>query len=70
MTMMERIWLFVISLIGMAVSAAVLILRIPSLFREGEQTNVWAVVVPACLALSFAVGTLYWRTSKSISDDR
>jgi membrane protein DedA with SNARE-associated domain len=70
MIMMKRKWLFVISLLGMAVSAAVLILLIPSLFREGEQTNVWAIVVLACLAMTFAVGTLYWRTSTSISDDR
>jgi hypothetical protein len=70
MIMMQRKWLSVISLLGMAASASVLILLIPSLFREGEQTNVWAIVVLACLAVTFAVGTWYWRPSTSISHDR
>lgn len=60
----ERL-LFLISLAGMAVSAAVLILLTPSLFDSGEQSSVWAVGVPACLTVAFAAGTLYWRPSTS-----
>lgn len=68
--MMKRAWLFVLSLVGMAVSAAVLILLIPSLFRSDEQASVWAVAVLACLAVAFAVGTRYWRPPTSTSDNR
>ncbi len=63
-----RTWLFVVSLVGMAVSAAVLILFIPSLFQSDEHGNAWTVGVLACLAVVFAVGTLYWRPSASISN--
>ncbi|MBA8826265.1 hypothetical protein FHX42_003641 [Saccharopolyspora lacisalsi] len=68
--MRKKTWLFVISLVGMAASAAVLILFIPSLFRSGEQGDVWAVGVLACLTVAFAVGARYWRPSTSISDGR
>ncbi|KIH99629.1 hypothetical protein LP52_06960 [Streptomonospora alba] len=62
--------MFVISLVGMAMSAAVLILFIPPLFRSGEQGSVWAVGVLTCLTVAFAVGTRYWRPSTSASDGR
>ncbi|SDP67202.1 hypothetical protein SAMN04487905_1075 [Actinopolyspora xinjiangensis] len=65
---MKQTWLFVVSLAGMAVSAAVLMLYIPSLFRSGEQDGFWTLGVLACLTVTFAVGTRYWRPSTSGSD--
>ncbi|WP_033401592.1 hypothetical protein [Actinopolyspora mortivallis] len=65
---MKETWLFVTSLTGMAVSAAVLILRIPSLFQAGERASFWGPGVLACLTVVFAVGALYWRPSPSGSD--
>lgn len=63
--MLEKTWMFMVSLAGMTISAAVLILLIPSLFRSGGQSSVWAVGILACLAVAFAVGTRYWRPSAS-----
>ena len=57
--------MFLSSLIGYAVSAAVLISLLPSLFRSGEQGSVWAIGVFACLSVAFALGMLYWRPSPS-----
>lgn len=65
---MSRTALFVSSLIGMAASAAVLILLLPSLFRAGEQGSVLGLTVWAVLTLVFAVGTRYWRPSPPVSD--
>lgn len=62
-------WLFVISLVGMAVGASVLILHIPSLIRSGGQGDVRAVVLSACLTVTFVVGVRYWQPSTSISDE-
>lgn len=62
---MKKTWKFVMSLLGMSVSASVLILLIPSLFRPGEQANLWVFGGLACLSLCLAVGTLYWRPSTS-----
>lgn len=62
---MKQTWMFVISLLGMAVSAAGLILLIPPFFDPGAQGNVWAAGILACLALVLAVGALYWRPSAS-----
>lgn len=66
--MMKKTWMFVISLLGMAISASGLILLIPSLFRSDEQTSIWALGVLTCLAVVFAVGALYWRPSRSTSE--
>ena len=68
--MMKKTWMFVMSLVGMTISAAVLILLIPSLFRSGEQASLWTVGVLASLTVAFAVGMLYWRPSTSTSDSR
>ncbi|WP_092629180.1 hypothetical protein [Actinopolyspora mzabensis] len=65
---MKETWLFVVSLAGMAVSAAALMLLIPSLFDSGEQGDFWGIGVLACLAVVFAVGMLYWRPSTSSSE--
>lgn len=56
--------LFVVSLIGLAVSAAVLILLVPSLFRSGEPASVWAFGVSASLTVVFAVGTRHWQPTR------
>ncbi|WP_092927770.1 hypothetical protein [Actinopolyspora alba] len=66
---MKENWLFVVSLAGMTVSAAALMLLIPSLFDSGEQGNFRGIGVLACLAVVFAVGMLYWRPSPSSSDN-
>ena len=60
--------LFMVSLIGMAVSAALLIWLIPTLFRPDEQRDAWVYGVPAGLTAIFAVGTRYWRPATSTSD--
>ncbi|MBX7269664.1 hypothetical protein KIF24_29060 [Micromonospora sp. Llam7] len=56
--------LFVVCLLGMAVSSSVLILLVPSLFQPGERISLWVVGVPACIAVGFAVGSLHWRPSR------
>lgn len=58
---MKTPWLFVISLVGLADSAAVLVLVIPSFFRAGEGGHVATAGVSATLAIAFAAGTLHWR---------
>lgn len=55
--------LFVSSLVGLAVSAAVVILLVPTLFRSAEPGRVWAAAISGCLAVAFAVGTRRWRPS-------
>lgn len=57
-------WLFIGSLLGMAVTAAVLILRIPALFDAGRPDTLGVVVALACLAMVFAGGALRWRSSE------
>lgn len=61
--MKKKTWMFVISLLGLAVSAAVLMLLIPPLFNSGEQGSPVAVGVLGCLAVAFAAGMLYLRPS-------
>jgi len=51
--MNRRTLQFVVSL---AVSAAVLILLIPSLFRPGKQVDIWLVGGPAILVVASAAG--------------
>lgn len=58
--MMKHPWLFVTSLIGLAVSAAIVILLIPSLFRSGQYINDW-LVGGLVILTAFAVATRYWR---------
>lgn len=60
--------LVMVSLLGLAVSGALLIWLIPTLFRPDEQRGAWVYGVLAGLAAIFAVGTRYWRPSTSISD--
>lgn len=59
---MRRAWPFVTCILGAALSGAVLILLIPSLFSSRDNGNVWiAVGVLGCLFLAFAAGARYWR---------
>lgn len=67
---MKKTWMFVISLAGMSVSAAGLILLVPSLFGSGEQTSIWPLAALACLVVVFVVGTMYGRPSTPNSDSR
>ncbi|WP_017974900.1 hypothetical protein [Actinopolyspora halophila] len=67
---MKEIWLFVASLAGTAVSAAVMILRLPPLFHSDEQGSLRGLGVLACLTVAFAAGMLYWRPTTSRSDAR
>ncbi len=60
---MKKPWTFVFSLLGMAVSAAALIMLIPPIFDPGEQSNAWAAGALACLTLTLAAGALYSRPS-------
>lgn len=66
--MTKKGWLFVSSLIGMSVSAALLIWLIPALFGSDEHQSVWVYGILAGLAGIFAVGTRYWRPSTSTPD--
>jgi len=65
-----RTLLFMVSLVATALSAAVLILLIPSLFRTGEQVNIWLVGGLAVLVVAFAAGTRRWRPPTPVSNDR
>ncbi len=60
---MNRSTMFVASVIGLAVSAAVLILLLPSLFDSGEGANLWLLGSLAVLAVIFGVGTRRLRPS-------
>lgn len=51
---------FVISLVGMALSAALLILLIPSRIQE-TGNSATPLIVLAALAIAFAAGTRHWR---------
>ncbi|MBB5999023.1 hypothetical protein [Streptomonospora salina] len=65
--MMKKTWMFVVSLLGMSVSAAVLISLIPPLFHSGEQGSVWAVGMLACLTVVCAAGARFLRPSTPTS---
>ncbi|MGV8968511.1 MAG: hypothetical protein ACOH2F_19780 [Cellulomonas sp.] len=64
------IMLCVVSLVGLAVPASVLILLNPSLFRPGEQVDIWLVGGFLVLVVAFAAGTRRWRPMTPVSDDR
>lgn len=66
----RQTWLFVASLTGMSVSAAVLILLVPSLFRADAQVATWVVGVLAGLVMAFGFAALYWRPSISPRDNQ
>lgn len=55
--------LFVVCVLGLAVSSSLVILLVPSLFQPGEQVSAWTLGVPGCLAVVFAAGGLHWRAS-------
>ncbi|MFD7368043.1 hypothetical protein ACFV4I_17435 [Nocardiopsis alba] len=59
--------MFVMSLLGTALTAALLISLVPSFFGPGDQGNVWAAGDLAGLTLSLAVTTLRLRPSASNS---
>ncbi|WP_026116018.1 hypothetical protein [Nocardiopsis kunsanensis] len=67
---MKKTWMFVISLAGMSISAAGLMLLVPSLFGSGEQISIWPLAALACLVAVFAAGTMYWRPSTPTSGSR
>ncbi len=62
--MTRRTALLVVCVLGLAVSAAVLVLLLPPLFSPGEQAGPWAVGVSAVLAVVFAGGCLRWGPSR------
>ena len=68
--MNRRTLLFIVSLVSMAVSAAVLILLIPSLFRPGEQVDTWLVGGLTVLVLAFAAGIRRWHPPTPVANDR
>ena len=57
--------LFVVCVLGLAVSSSAVILLVPSLFEPGQQVGGWTLGVPAALAAAFAAGGLRWRPSTS-----
>lgn len=57
-------WPLVISVVGLALSAGVLILLLPTLFDpSGDLVSGWLLAVLAGLAVMFAIGTRRWRPS-------
>lgn len=68
---MRKAWPVVTCILGAALSAAVLILLIPSLFESADHGNVWiAVGVLGCLFLALVAGARYWRrTFPTAGDD-
>jgi len=68
--MNRRELLFVVSLVSMAVSSAVLILLIPLLFRPGGQVDVWLVGSLAVLVVALAAGARRWRPLTPVFNDR
>jgi hypothetical protein len=68
--MNKRTLLFIVSLVSMAVSAAVLVLLIPSLFRPGEQIDIWLIAGLVVLVVALASGARRWRPPTPVSNDR
>ena len=68
--MNKRTLLFIVSLVSMDVSAAVLVLLIPSLFRPGKQVDIWLVGGLAILVVASAAGARCWRSSTPVSNGR
>ncbi|WP_017589475.1 hypothetical protein [Nocardiopsis ganjiahuensis] len=62
---MQKTWLCVISILGMAVCSAALVMLVPSFFGPGEQPSAWLVGTLAVLILVLAAGARYWRPSPS-----
>ena len=60
--------LFVVCMLGFAVSSSVVILLVPSLFEPAEQVGSWTLGVAAALATAFAAGGLHWRPSTSTGE--
>ncbi|RMB60135.1 hypothetical protein [Tessaracoccus antarcticus] len=60
---MKKNSLFLASIIGLALSGAVLILLIPGLFNSPGQGTLWMVSIMGVLVVLFAVGTRYWKTT-------
>ena len=58
---MTRNSLLVTCIAGMALTGAVLILLVPSLFNSGGQSNIWLTVGLGFLFLVFAAGSLRWK---------
>lgn len=66
---MNKTRLSVISILGLAVCGATLVMLVPSFFGPGESASVWLVGTLAGLGLVFAVAARYWRPSPSASHD-
>ena len=60
---MNQQQMFVASLVGLAVSAAVLIVIVPSLFVDGGAVPTWVVGALVVLVVTFGIGTRRWRPS-------
>ncbi|MCL3860647.1 hypothetical protein [Actinotalea sp. K2] len=48
-------------IVGLAVSASILMLLVPSLFLSGAQVHPLVVVGLVAVSAGFAVGARYWR---------
>lgn len=57
---MTRATLFVISLVGLALSASVLVLLLPPLIESGGAGRAWVAGGAAVLATARAIGTRWW----------
>ncbi len=66
---MSKNSLLVTCIIGMAISGAVLIFLISSLFKSDGQGNIWIMVALGVLGLAFAAGARYWRPSSPTTND-
>lgn len=60
---MKGTLLLVMCIVGMALSGAVLILLIPSLFRSDDHGNVGIMGASGLLVLAFAAGARHWKPS-------
>ncbi len=67
---MSKNSLLVTCIIGMAVSGAVSIFLIPSLFNSDGQSSIWIVVALGFLFVVFAVGARYWKRPSPTTSDK
>ncbi len=67
---MSKNSLLVTCIIGMAISGAVLIFLIPSLFNSDGQSNIWIPVALGILFVVFAAGARYWKASSPTTSDK
>lgn len=58
---MTKTWPVVVCLVGMAVSGAVLILLLPTLFDDSRTIETWILVLLGVLVLGFGVGARHFK---------